>query len=118
MARSRTMSFVLLSCAVAAGCATKDYGRMEPLAADAVPRDCVSLEAQLFETARFREQVERTSAFGGADVLAFLIDFGIGNAMAKSSALKSAEERETRLKDGQRKLGCHEPGILSADAAR
>jgi hypothetical protein len=79
---------------------------MEPLAADAVPADCAALDAQVAEAEKFRAQVAHTSEFSGADVLAFLIDFGIGNAIEKSAALKSADEREEKLKERQAKLGC------------
>lgn len=106
MAPSRTLSTLLLSFALLSGCATKDYGKLDTLAADAAPADCAALSAQLAETQQFRKAVAQKSEFSGADVVAFLLDFGIGNAMAKSEALKSADEREARLKESQAKLGC------------
>lgn len=105
------LSLVMLSAAMG-GCATKNYGRMEPLAADAAPADCAALEAQLAEAQQFRGAVAQRSEFSGADVVAFLLDFGIGNAMAKDAALKSADERETRLKGKQREMGCGDPSVV------
>lgn len=105
-------SFLLLSFFLS-GCATKHYGR---LADDATPSDCAAIAAQLAEIGQFRKAVARESEFSGADVVAFLLDFGIGNAMAKSEALKSADEREAQLKGKQQAMGCEAESVLRADA--
>ena len=110
-------SLLLSSFVAVSGCATKHYGRMGALADDAVPSDCTVLKARLAETDEFRKAVARESEFSGADVVAFLLDFGIGNAMAKDAALKSADERETRLKEKQREMGCGDPSVVRADAS-
>ena len=112
---STTLSFLLLSLAALGGCATKDYGRMEPVASDAAPTTCAAVDAQLADTQKFRTEVAHKSEFSGADVWAFLIDFGIGNAMEKSAALKSADEREQQLKAKQAQLGCA-GGVQHAEA--
>ncbi len=44
-----------------------------------------------------------------ADVLAFLIDFGIGNALEKNAAIQSADDRIAHLKEMREKEGCTPP---------
>ncbi|HWI13812.1 MAG TPA: hypothetical protein VNT02_06135 [Burkholderiales bacterium] len=114
MPESRTMSLLLMSFIMLSGCATKNYGHLEPIAAETVAADCAALDAQLAETGKFRAQVQQASEFSGADVLAFLIDFGIGNAIQKSAALRSADEREQTVREQQAKLGCPAAGVLRA----
>lgn len=66
------------------GCATKTYGRLEPVSAADGPMDCRALDQQITAAEVFKEDVNRKSdIFGGADVLAFLIDFGLGTTWRK-----------------------------------
>lgn len=99
----------LVAMALASGCATKDYGRMD---ATHAATTCAEIEEKLAEVNRFRTGIAEQSAFGAADVLALLIDFGIGNAMAKSAALRSADERAEQLRAQQRTLGCATTTVL------
>jgi hypothetical protein len=114
---SKMMSVLLLSFAALAGCATKDYGQLPPLQAAAAPADCAQVTEQLVRTQHFREHVEQQSKFSGADVLAFLLDFGIGNAIAKDTALKSAELRAEELRKKENELNCSAEGSKHANAA-
>lgn len=81
------------------------------------PADCGQVNEELVTIERFRENVERESQFSGADVIEFLLDFGIGNAMAKEAAAKSADLRADELRKEADELKCPAEGALHAQAA-
>ncbi len=83
---------------VAGGCATKRYGRMQTVSG--VERDrytCEDIEIELAKVAEFRRQVAEGSEINIASIGGFLGDFGIGNALEKGQAEKTAAQRETEL---------------------
>jgi hypothetical protein len=81
-------AFVLLG-----GCATKRYGRMPSLTtAEGRLLSCNEIEREIAKTRAFIDDIEATG-FDGRDVLGILGDFGIGNAMERSDAIKSGRER-------------------------
>ncbi|MGE5523456.1 MAG: hypothetical protein ACM3SS_07065 [Rhodospirillaceae bacterium] len=115
---STTLSLLLVSLTALGGCATKDYGALAPLNAATELNDCTQVQAQVAEVERFRDDVERRSAFTGADVVAFLLDFGIGNAMAKDTAMKSVELRMNELRTRSEALHCPESRAMHASLPR
>jgi hypothetical protein len=105
---------LLLACLVAVlslqGCATKTYGRMDPVdVSEKTALDCRNIDDQIAKAQAFIDDVNQKSEFSGADVVAFLIDFGIGNAIEKSAAIKSADERISRLETMRKNEGCSQP---------
>ena len=102
------MTMLLMAFAVViGGCATKRYGRLQPLTAtEEAHFDCKDIETALAQVAAFRKQIAEGSEINVASVGAFLGDFGIGNAMEKNAAEKTAAERETALLDLKAKRGC------------
>lgn len=99
---------VLALALLAAGCATKNYGRQGTLT-DYESRTLSCREIEL-ETARvhgFLAHVEKESQFDARSVLSFLGDFGMGNVMEKSSAIESANARLGQLQAlrAQRRCG-------------
>lgn len=87
-----------LGAALLAGCATKHYGRMGELTP--MERDTLTCREIALDRARtqgFIEKVNKDSQFDDKDVLALLGDLGIGNAMEKDAALKSANARMNQL---------------------
>lgn len=91
------------------GCATKHYGRTG--AVTQTERDtmtCRELELEIERTRGWLDRVNKESEFSGADVLAILGDFGIGNAMEKSAALKSGNDRLQQLQ-GAKASKCSSP---------
>lgn len=115
---STTLSLLLLSLTALGGCATKDYGALAPLNPATELSDCNEVQARIAEAEHFRDEVERRSAFTGADVVAFLLDFGIGNAMAKETAMKSAELRMNELRTRSESLHCPPSGSMHAALPR
>jgi hypothetical protein len=103
---SKTTALLLPTLIVLHGCATKDYGQLPLLEATAAPTDCRQVGAQLEEMQQFTANIDRQSEFSAADVVAFLLDFGIGNAIAKDSAVKSAALRTAELTRKSDELNC------------
>ncbi|HSQ04339.1 MAG TPA: hypothetical protein VLN59_09910 [Burkholderiales bacterium] len=108
MEKNLLMGFVVALLSVQ-GCATKTYGRLEPVEmSQQSTHDCREIDEQIVKAQAFINDVNRKSEFSGADVLAILIDFGIGNAIEKNAAIKSADDRIARLKDLRKSEGCPE----------
>ena len=79
-------------------CATKHYGRLGELTR--MEKDTMTCREIALDRARthgFIEKVNSESRFDSKDVLAFLGDFGIGNAMEKDAAMASATTRMKQL---------------------
>ncbi|HTM79781.1 hypothetical protein [Asticcacaulis sp.] len=89
------------------GCATKRYGRMTPIvSAEADQYDCKQLGIEIAKVEGFELQVAQGSEINWKSVAGFLGDYGIGNAMEKNEALKSAAERKKQLRDLQVSKSC------------
>jgi len=88
------------------GCATKRYGRQTELAAaENTELTCREIDIEISKVREFQDQVNK-DGFDGRDVLGILGDFGIGNAMERSDALKSAERRLQQLQDLRKVRNC------------
>ncbi len=80
------------------GCATKRYGRMQPVsAAEMRAYDCDDIAIEMSKVDAFDEQIREGSGFNGASALGVLGDFGIGNSMEKGAAEKSSIQRRREL---------------------
>lgn len=89
------------------GCATKRYGRMQPLTyAETEAYDCRQLDIEIAKVEAFRQQVADGAQVNLASVAGFLGDWGIGNSMEKNSAEKSATERMNDLLAARTAKGC------------
>jgi len=88
-------ALTMISVAVAlGGCATKRYGRLQPLtAAETQVYDCRDIEVEIAKVEAFRQQVSDGARINGASVMGFLGDWGIGNANEKNSAERTATQR-------------------------
>ena len=90
-----------------AGCATKHYGRMGDMtSAERTQLDCREIGLELAKVDGFIHRVEKESEFNLRSVGSFLVDFGLGNVLEKSSALKSAGERRQALEELSLAKGC------------
>ncbi|MEO7726295.1 MAG: hypothetical protein ABIS45_03515 [Burkholderiales bacterium] len=82
------------------GCATKTYGRQNPLTeAEKANMSCKDTEVEYQKTLDFMNHVSKGSQPSGADAVAVMIDMGIGNEREKKDAMASAEERLVQLRD-------------------
>src|SRR5258708_20966405 len=98
------------------GCATKHYGRLQPLSGvEQAAYDCRDIEIEISKVRSFQEQVSNGAHFNMASVLGILGDYGIGNAMEKGSAERSALGRMNQLQDLKVQRGCAGTTLSSAD---
>lgn len=95
----RALVLAVSCCALAvSGCATKRYGRLQPLTvAEQQAYDCRQLDIEIAKVEAFREQVANGAEFNLASVAGFLGDWGIGNSMERNDADKSATQRMNDL---------------------
>ncbi len=90
-----------------AGCATKNFGTQPPLTDfERQNLSCREIQMEQAKVMGFAQQVDKESQFDGRDVLAALGDFGIGNSVAKSSAIDSAKQRYYQLELAAYEKGC------------
>jgi len=95
----RLLLFILVVI-LAAGCATKRYGRMQNITGyESKSYDCNEIKIELSKLDAFELQVEEGSKFSFLSIASFLGDFGIGNVIEKNAALKTAKERRVQLND-------------------
>jgi len=100
------LAAVVLPLTCLTGCATKRYGRQTELAAvEKTELTCREIDIELSKVREFQDQINK-DGFDGRDVLGILGDFGIGNAMERSDALKSAERRLQQLQDLRKVRNC------------
>jgi hypothetical protein len=100
MKKNIGLGLLLAGCLAAAGCATKTYGRVGTLTGfEKDGLSCREIELETARTQGFVDQVNKESEFSGRDVLAILGDFGIGNALERSAALESANNKLGQLRE-------------------
>lgn len=113
--RTRTMSHLSRTCPQIAllcgllllsGCATKRFGRMQEVSyVERTELSCREIDIEIAKTRQFLDQINEDD-FDGRDILGFLGDFGIGNAMERSDAVKSGQARLEELQALRAENGC------------
>ncbi len=98
------------------GCATKRYGRLQPLTgAERVAYSCRDIDIEIAKVGAFQQQVIEGAQFNMASVLGILGDYGIGNGMERHSAEASAAKRLADLNDAKAEKGCMGTSLNAAD---
>jgi hypothetical protein len=89
-------------------CATQRYGRMQNVTpTEANYLTCKAIEIEIEKTNSFIKATnDRDAEFTDRDVLGFLGDFGIGNAMEHTDAIQSATARISDLSRIKQQKGC------------
>lgn len=101
---------------LASGCATKRYGRLQPLTGvERVAYSCRDIDLELAKVGAFQQQVIEGAEFNAASALGILGDWGIGNSMERGSAEKSAIQRLNQLNDLKAEKGCSGTSLTAAD---
>lgn len=103
------MRSLLVVCAALtlAGCATKQYPIATPLSGtEAALLNCRELAIELAKTEETQAKIADTAEVDWRSGAAFLADFCIGNAMAKSEAEKALSTRRTSILSAQANQGC------------
>lgn len=82
----------------ASGCATKRYGRLTDVSGvEQTEMTCREVRLEKAKVEAFRLQVANGAKIDWRSVAGFLGDYGIGNAMEKTDAEKSATRRMMQL---------------------
>ncbi len=107
MIKNITVPIILISMIVT-GCAVQRYGRQQNVTnAERDYLDCRAIEVEIAKTQGFiKDATEHKEKFTGKDVIAFLGDFGIGDSMEYSAAMKSATNRMEQLQQLKQEKGC------------
>ena len=101
---------------VLSGCATKRYGRVQPLTgAERVGYTCRDVDIEIAKVGAFQTQVAEGAQFNIASVLGILGDYGIGNSMERSAADASAARRMQELNDLKAEKGCMYSSLSPVD---
>lgn len=101
---------------VTSGCATKRYGRLQPLTgAERVAYTCRDIDIEIAKVGAFQQQVIEGAQFNMASVLGILGDYGIGNSMERGSAEASAARRMKELTDLKAEKGCGGTQLTAVD---
>ncbi|EHG5339362.1 hypothetical protein J5N09_002645 [Salmonella enterica subsp. enterica serovar Javiana] len=83
---------------VTTGCATKQYPQAAVLTGEeARVFDCNAVNQEIAKARAIQNEINVTNQFDGRSVLAFLGDFGIGNAIASSDAQTKVTNRLNQL---------------------
>ena len=100
-------SLILLLALGLTSCATKRYGRLQPItAAEKAAMSCGDIEVEISKVEGFRQQITEGAEIDWKSAAGFLGDFGIGNAMEKNAAEKTATERMNELLEIRSEKGC------------
>lgn len=103
------LSVIILSVAALslAGCATKRYPIATELSAvEQSELDCRELGIELAKVEEMQAKIADTAEVDWRSGAAFLADFGIGNAMAKSEAEKALSMRRSSIRAAQVNKDC------------
>ncbi len=102
------LSLILGASVAMSGCATKRYGRMQPLVpAEADAMDCKQIGIEIAKVEGFEQQVADGAKIDWKSVAGFLGDYGIGNTMEKNAAIESAGKRKSELRALQVQKQCN-----------
>ena len=109
-------SSAMVAAVLLGGCATKNYGRLQPLTgAERVAYTCREVDLEIAKVQAFQQQVIEGAQFNTASVLGILGDYGIGNSMERSAAEASAARRLGQLNDLKAEKGCTGSTLSAAD---
>ncbi|NMX84707.1 hypothetical protein HBO11_03950 [Pseudomonas sp. WS 5010] len=107
MKRTTVILFIVV---LVSGCATKHYGRQQPLtSAQQVKLSCQDIDIKTAKIDTYLDEVEKESNFDGRSVLSFMVDLGIGNTLEKHSAIEAAQSRRAQLLAASAARGCALP---------
>ena len=109
-------SAAVIAALLLTGCATKRYGRLQPLTgAERVAYTCRDIDLEIAKVGAFQQQVIEGAQFNVASVLGILGDYGIGNSMERGSAEASAARRLGQLTDLKAERGCSGTSLTAVD---
>jgi hypothetical protein len=100
-------TFVVFCLVLLSACATKRYGRMEPVSpVEQTAYTCRDIDIEISKVETYQDEMKRKSKIDEKSALGFLGDLGIGNRMEKHEAKKAARTRLAELQLLQAKNSC------------
>lgn len=112
----RCVTYTVIAACLVTGCATKRYGRLEPLTgAERAMYTCRDIDLEIAKVQAFETQVKEGAQFNIASVLGILGDFGIGNSMERGAAEASTARRLQDLNDLKMQRGCAGSSLSAYD---
>ncbi len=90
--------------ALLAGCATKDFGRVESTPLTGM--SCDQLAAEQGKVEAFRAAIDKKDNVDLRSIAGFGLDFGLGNHIDKKKALHSADDRQAQIAEARQAQGC------------
>ncbi|MDG9990042.1 hypothetical protein [Stenotrophomonas sp. GD04024] len=116
----KRVEFVVASVLMAAalsGCATKRYGRLQPVTSyETLNYSCEQIRIELSKVDAFDRQVEQQAKFSGMSIASFLGDFGIGNVIERNEAKRTSVERRAQLQGAFAAKRCGDVEIPRVEA--
>ncbi len=110
----RAIAVAAIAALATSACATKRYPIATGFsAAEAAAYDCRQLAIELVKAEEVKLQITETAETDWRSVAGFLGDWGIGNAMAKSEAEKSIQQRITGIRAAQINKNCEGMSVAS-----
>ncbi|MDR5772106.1 MULTISPECIES: hypothetical protein [unclassified Caballeronia] len=98
MKRNLLLSAVLGASVTLTGCATKQFAQAGDVTDfERTTLSCREIDVEMAKTQGIQHTINKQAEFSGLDVLAFLGDWGIGNAIAEHKAQVGAAQRMSDL---------------------
>lgn len=104
----RALVLILAASVALTGCATKRYGRatgLSPFEREAYT--CREIEIELAKADALQAQITSGAKIDLASIAGWLGDFGLGNAIERSTAEKSVTQRKNELLALKTAKGCY-----------
>lgn len=115
MVKTFAIAALAASILIVSGCATKRYGRLQPLTSyETINYDCNQIDLELSKVDAFELQVAEQKRFSGMSVASFLGDFGIGNVIERNQAEATAVQRRAQLENLRQTRSCGAPATAAA----
>ncbi|EDA8844915.1 hypothetical protein A4M37_19205 [Salmonella enterica subsp. enterica serovar Typhimurium] len=94
----KKIAIISIAAVFISGCATKQYPQAPVVTSEESQAfDCSAVKQEIAKVRSIQNEIVATSQFDGRSILAFLGDFGIGNAIAHNEANKKANSRLQQL---------------------
>lgn len=94
----KTITGLLTVSLLLSGCAVKSYPNSPPLSnVQQTQLDCQGAQKLTAEQQQVQQQIDKKGEFDGLTMVGVLLDFGVGNGIAKARAQSQADKREKQL---------------------
>lgn len=104
----KALVFTIVAAVALSGCATKRYGRAVGLSElERQSYTCREIDLEISKVEALQQQIAAGAQIDLASVAAWMADWGIGNAMERAAAEKTATQRKNELLALKTAKGCY-----------